>query len=184
LIELFLGGFNPPKTPLIDIFKETKIEQVLTPAEVPLTVQEKIDQNYYNCKPTRIRADTAECLPERVYTPRVAISTAKTIRSSSGNTYSWGNCTFFAKQQLGWVPNGLGNANTWDDRAPSYGLGVYSTPIVGAVAQTDAGYYGHIAVVRAVHADGTVSISEMNYQGFNVISTRTAPASQFKYIYN
>ena len=49
----------------------------------------------------------------------------------------------------------------------------------GAIGQQG----GHVVYVEAVNANGTITISEMNYQGFGIISSRVASASSFKYIY-
>ena len=95
---------------------------------------------------------------------------------SYGNGYSWGNCTFYVASRIQ-VPGNLGNANTWDDY-----LGAHAEPLVGAIAQTDAGWAGHVAIVEGVDG-GSVLVSEMNYVGFNTISQRWAPVSEFKYIY-
>lgn len=98
-----------------------------------------------------------------------------------GNDYAFGNCTFFVAGQIK-VPAGLGNANAWDDNARALGYVVTSEPRVGAVAQTDEGWYGHVALVTAVDKD-SVHIREMNYVGYNVVSERDAPQSDFRYIY-
>lgn len=97
--------------------------------------------------------------------------------SVSGNTYSPGYCTFYVKNMRPDLPNNLGNADTWYVR---YGGAKGSAPVVGAVAVARG--YMHVALVIAVHGD-TVVLSEMNYQGWNVVSSRTAPASEFNYIY-
>jgi surface antigen len=62
------------------------------------------------------------------------------------------------------VPNNWGNANTWDNYAAiTPGWVVSRTPVVGAVAQTDSGFGGHVAIVEAVSADGTmIKYSDMN----------------------
>ena len=46
--------------------------------------------------------------------------------------------------------------------------------------QTDGGGggYGHVAYVESVDSKGNVHLSEMNYAGWNVVSTRTIPADQ------
>ncbi|MDT4090468.1 CHAP domain-containing protein, partial [Staphylococcus aureus] len=44
---------------------------------------------------------------------------------------------------------------------------------VGAIFQTAAGPYGHVGVVESVNPNGTITVSEMNYAGFNVKSSRT-----------
>lgn len=107
---------------------------------------------------------------------------ASRATSTAGNTYGYGYCTWYVKNQAPWIPNGLGNANTWASRAPSYGLTVSSVPRVGAVAQSSGGNLGHVALVTGVSGN-SVTISEMNYQGWNVVSSRTEPISAFIYIY-
>ena len=98
---------------------------------------------------------------------------------SAGNTYSYGYCTWYVKNRRPDLPNNLGNAETWYSRAAAQGLSVGSTPVVGAVGQRG----NHVVYVEAVNGDGTILISEMNYQAWNVQSSRTANASEFRYIY-
>lgn len=95
-----------------------------------------------------------------------------------GDTYAWGNCTYWAFALRLWagypVPTTWGNANTWDDRAIRDGYEVNHTPAVGAVFQTDSGEWGHVAYVAAVNGqNGQWTISEMNYIGLNITSKRT-----------
>lgn len=100
--------------------------------------------------------------------------------SSSGNTYSYGYCTWYVKNMRPDLPNNLGNADTWYRNAAAEGLAVGQTPAVGAVAVAKS--YGHVAIVTGI-AGNKVQISEMNYQGWNVVSSRQAPISEFNYIY-
>ena len=102
--------------------------------------------------------------------------------ASAGNRYSYGYCTWHVKNLRSDLPNNLGNANTWVSRARAQGMATGSTPRVGAVAEATTGYM-HVAYVTGVNGDGTVNLSEMNFKGFGVASTRTAPANQFVYIY-
>jgi len=95
-----------------------------------------------------------------------------------GNTYAWGNCTYWTFAMRLWagypIPTTWGNANTWDDRAIRDGYEVNHTPAVGAIFQTDAGDYGHVAYVMAVNDQtGEWTISEMNYAGLNIVGKRT-----------
>lgn len=95
-----------------------------------------------------------------------------------GDTYAWGNCTYWAFAMRLWagnpIPTSWGNANTWDDRAESDGYEVDHIPAAGAVYQTDAGDLGHVAYVIAVDTkNGNWTISEMNAKGLNIVSTRT-----------
>jgi surface antigen len=95
-----------------------------------------------------------------------------------GNTYAWGNCTYWSFAMRLWagypIPTSWGNANTWDDRAIRDGYEVNQTPAVGAIFQTDSGEYGHVAYVMAVDSvTGAWTISEMNFDGLNMVSRRT-----------
>lgn len=95
-----------------------------------------------------------------------------------GNSYAWGNCTYWAYAMRLWagapIPTTWGNANTWDDRAVADDYIVNHTPAPGAIFQTDAGKFGHVAYVKTVNSTtGEWTISEMNYKGLNIISSRT-----------
>lgn len=116
----------------------------------------------------------------------------------NGRWYSdWGfayrNCTDFVAWRMR-ATNGVdfyntmrggrwGNANTWDDNARRLGYAVDNTPARGAIAQTDAGAYGHVAWVSAVNGDGTVGIEEYNYGFAGNYRTRTVSAGSFRYIH-
>ncbi len=99
--------------------------------------------------------------------------------SNGGNLYTAGNCTWYAKNRRPDLPNNLGNADTWAARAAAQGIPTGSEPRVGAIGQQGM----HVVYVEAVHGDGTVTISEMNWKGLYVISQRTVAASNFRYIY-
>ena len=110
----------------------------------------------------------------------------------SGNTYAWGNCTWWAYAMRRWanspIPNTWGNANTWDDNAKRDGYIVNDTPAAGAVFQTDEGPYGHVAYVIEVNKiSGDWKISEMNARGLNIVSQRTfskEAVKAYKFIHN
>lgn len=109
---------------------------------------------------------------------------AGVVQYDAGNTYGYGYCTWYVKNRRGsTIPNGLGNANTWYYRAQANGMAVGSTPKAGAVGTTTRGSLGHVVYVESVNSDGSINISEMNYQGWNVVSRRVAQASEFVYIY-
>lgn len=113
--------------------------------------------------------------------------------TSAGNRNYYGQCTWYAwerRQAIGRSLPGavLGNANVWNQTLGSSGYLVNRTPAVGAVLQTSSGGggYGHVAVVESISANGDVTISEMNYMGNNIVSSRTIPAgsaSSFNYIH-
>jgi surface antigen len=99
--------------------------------------------------------------------------------NSAGNTYYRGYCTWYAKSKRPDIPNSLGNANTWYIRAKALGLPTGTEPKAGAIGQQGM----HVVYIEKVNKDGTVTISEMNYKGYGIVSFRTVPASYFRYIY-
>lgn len=57
----------------------------------------------------------------------------------------------------------LGNARDWARGAAARGYSVNRTPSAGAIFQTSSGWYGHVGYVEAVNADGSITVTEMNY---------------------
>ncbi len=116
---------------------------------------------------------------------------ASTIYGANG--YDFGQCTWYVAGKRNSVgnpiPKNLGNADTWYYIAQLDGLRTGLTPEVGAVMWFPSSYIsplGHVAYVEAVNADGSVTISEMNWRGWDVVDTRTIPANQLgqnRYIY-
>ena len=43
------------------------------------------------------------------------------------------------------------------------GYRIDGNPTVGSIAQSDAGYYGHVAFVERVNSNGSILVSEMNF---------------------
>jgi len=75
-----------------------------------------------------------------------------------------------------------GNANTWDEAARRTNVKINGTPKPGAVAQTNAGRWGHVAYVSAVDGDYVI-VEEYNYGGRERYGTRRVKKSQFNYIH-
>jgi surface antigen/LysM repeat protein len=99
-----------------------------------------------------------------------------------GNGYAYGYCTWYVASRRS-VPAYWGDAVNWYYNAQASGFRVGSVPVVGAIAWTPAGYYGHVAIVDGV-SGGMVTISEMNGPaGWGRVDTRTVSASDFRYIY-
>jgi surface antigen len=109
----------------------------------------------------------------------IPVTTHITSSQKSGNAYSPGNCTWYVKNRRPDIPNNLGNASSWLNRARSQGLPTGTLPRVGAVGKRS----NHVVYVERVNSDNTVTISEMNHLGFNKISHRTLPFNYFEYIY-
>src|SRR5690606_25336541 len=100
----------------------------------------------------------------------------------AGNRYAYGYCTYYAfnKRAAAGRPIGSnwGNATTWAALARASGFAVDKSPRAGDVFQTSGGWggYGHVGYVERVNADGSVLVSEMNYAGWNRVSSRTISA--------
>ncbi|MHD0369214.1 CHAP domain-containing protein [Mammaliicoccus sciuri] len=110
----------------------------------------------------------------------VSTTTTSTSRPSTGggaNLYTAGQCTYYAFSKRPDLGSTWGNANNWANAAAQSGYTVNNNPSAGSVLQTTAGGYGHVAYVDKVNSDGSIQVSEMNYQGVGVVSTRTISAS-------
>lgn len=130
------------------------------------------------------RPATSTSSPAAAGTAQAESSAPAKVNFSPGsrnNGYSYGYCTWYVASKRA-VPGGWGNAGSWYANARAAGLGVGTTPRPGAIAWTGAGYYGHVALVESVQGN-MVTVSEMNYSGWNRVSSRTVPASSFRYIY-
>ncbi len=115
------------------------------------------------------------------------------VRATAGNKYAAGNCTWYVferRVQLGRpIGSYWGNANTWSFSARAAGFNVNNVPAQGAILVDTAGYFGHVALVEGVAANGDVTLTEMNnmaYGGFNIVNSRTISAGQaaaYQYIH-
>lgn len=128
---------------------------------------------------------------EEVEQPQAATPAASapvTSASNGANYYDWGTCAWYVFEQrsqrgLG-AGNMWGNATNWASAAQASGYSVSNSPSVGAIMQAPAytnGAYGlgHVAIVENVNADGSVTVSEMQFGGgLGSVSTRTLSASQ------
>lgn len=88
----------------------------------------------------------------------------------------------------GYMPywGGVGNANQWPGNAARAGIPTSSTPRVGSVAVWNVGYYGHVMWVEAVNADGSIWISQYNYDfngRYSEMYVSAGMASNLTYIY-
>ncbi len=84
---------------------------------------------------------------------------------------------------------GSGSAWNWPALASDQGYSVSQTPRVGAIISWQASYlssdWGHVAIVQAVHSDGTIDVSEYNwsYNHGGDIKTNLNPSSRGPYSY-
>jgi surface antigen len=92
------------------------------------------------------------------------------------NRFAYGYCTWYVanKRYIPW----LGNAIDWWPNARAYGQPEGQAPKVGAVMVTRESGYGHVAYVESVNADGSWTVSEMNFVAWNRVSGRTIRPGQ------
>jgi len=104
----------------------------------------------------------------------ISTYSAYQLGSAGGHSFPYGYCTYYvaSKRPIPWS----GNAGTWLSGARAYRFATGSTPQVGAIMVTyEGGRAGHVAYIEAVNGD-QVTISEMNFRGFGIISSRVISA--------
>ena len=92
------------------------------------------------------------------------------------NGYPWGWCTWYAAYRRN-VPGNWGNAGRWLSSAARSGYKTGSAPQAGAIIVTKERWpLGHVGYVEDVSGDSVI-ISEMNYKGWGIVSSRTISRS-------
>lgn len=104
-------------------------------------------------------------------TPSVYQAPVVHIQGRVANNFPWGQCTWYVAERRGDV-TWNGNAREWLWNAQAQGRATGRIPAVGAIMVTNESWYGHVTYVEAVNGD-SVTISEMNYLGVGIESTRT-----------
>ncbi len=92
------------------------------------------------------------------------------------------------KQNYGYMPywGGRGNANEWPGDARGAGIPTGSTPRADSVAIWNVGAFGHAMWVEAVNGDGSIYVSQYNYDytgHYSEMLVSAAKAASFTYIY-
>lgn len=88
----------------------------------------------------------------------------------------------------GYMPywGGSGNAIQWPGNARAAGIKVNSTPHAGTVAIWNVGYYGHAMWVEAANSDGSLWVSQYNYDftgHYSEMYVSPSMARNLQYIY-
>jgi surface antigen len=98
------------------------------------------------------------------------------IEAPGANHFAYGYCTWYvaSRRYIPWS----GNAIEWWPNARPYGYAEGASPAVGAVMVTRESPIGHVAYVESVNGDGSWTVSEMNYVGWNIVSRRTIHPGQ------
>lgn len=122
------------------------------------------------------------------------------VARAPGPDYPDGECTWFAakfvREQTGFAgfyfPRAAGDpprhAKTWPQLAKTAGISSGATPRVNAVGVFTSGVFstwGHVAVVTAVHEDGTFDIIESNWPKYHTVARESniSPASITTFLY-
>ena len=106
-----------------------------------------------------------------------ATRSAQTVRTNPGsraNGYPYGWCTYYVATRR-YIPSSWGNARSWLSSAKQAGHSTGSEPVAGAVVVTSESGLGHVAYVESVNGS-SITISEMNYEGWGVVSRRIISA--------
>jgi N-acetylmuramoyl-L-alanine amidase len=172
----------PPKNRNGIVYKVTANDSIEKLAEKFKSTQEKIiafnDLELSNSLPL----DQYIFIPDGERQPDPVVPAAPSFLFASfgsGNGYSGGYCTWHAanrRMEIGRpIPTNLGNAITWYARAQAMGLATGYEPQAGAVLyHTDIGGLGHVAFVEKINEDGSMWVSDMNYNGFVSMDTSSA----------
>jgi surface antigen len=86
--------------------------------------------------------------------------------------FAFGQCTWYAasRRPVPWT----GNASQWYGNARAMGYSVGQTPEPGAFMVTwESAFFGHVAYVEQVNEDGSFVVSEMNFNAWDMIDSRT-----------
>lgn len=91
-------------------------------------------------------------------------------------------------ESYGYMPywGGVGNANQWPGDARGAGIPTGSTPRANSVAIWNVGSFGHAMWVEAVNGDGSLWVSQYNYDyngHYSEMSVSASQARTFTYIY-
>lgn len=159
---------NPDAINPGDLLIMPRVDEQLAERELPQIVPPQPVQQVQKVRPKNAIKQSSS-----VATPTTGTD------SAAGNRYTRGYCTWYVKNMRPDLPNNLGNAATWVTRAQAQGIATGSTARAGAVGQRG----NHVVYVESVNGDGTITISEMNYQAWNQTSRRTVSENYFTYIY-
>jgi surface antigen/LysM repeat protein len=94
------------------------------------------------------------------------------VTAAVGNRFAFGYCTWYVFNRVPYLP-WLGDARVWYGQAQAYGWPTGQSPRSGAIMVTNESGFGHVAYVESVNGDGSWTVSEMNYKGWDQVDTRT-----------
>lgn len=115
--------------------------------------------------------DNSVVVPARPGMPMVPSTQMATKIDQRIDGFPYGQCTYYVAQRrhVTWP----GNAGSWYTDARAAGRPVGHTPVAGAIAVMWGGWFGHVAYVERVNANGSFVVSEWNVAGWAVYDERT-----------
>jgi surface antigen len=142
-------------------------------------------------------ATATAVLQQDGYDPNRATGVTTLAGEGSLSRFAFGQCTYWANMRYhaltgDWVP-WLGTDYQWAYGASSAGWIVSSKPVVPSIIVLQpgvqgAGYFGHVAIVEKVNADGSVYTSNYNWYGnggWDILSYVTfMPGSGVSFVYH
>ena len=146
-----------------------------------LSVQRTIDDEHQVDR-LEVAAARVSALPSPPATPTVPTLPPRPFAdrppvSGGGGHFSFGWCTWYVSTRR-YVP-WMGNAIEWFRNAAAMGFPEGQAPRPGAIMVTRESGWGHVAYVESVDPDGKGwTVSEMNFRGFGVVSSRHIKAGQ------
>jgi surface antigen len=143
------------------------------------------------------QATATAVLKQDGYDPGLGVGVITQPGAGGLNRFAFGQCTYWANMRYHaltgyWVP-WLGNAYQWFYGASASGWIVSSKPHVPSIIVLQpgvegAGYFGHVAIVEKINADGSVSTSNYNWYsngGWDILSYVTFyPGSGVSYVWH
>lgn len=124
------------------------------------------------------KAQTTVATSQRVKTLSQPILTdnlpVEKVSGERNRNFAPGNCTKFVADNL--PVTWSGNAKEWAGNAKRKGYQVDRNPTPGSILQTNESWRGHVGIIKDVDLEkGYLRVTEMNYEGLYVVSSRTIP---------
>lgn len=107
---------------------------------------------------------------------RGVITSSSNLTGAAGNHFAFGYCTWYVANEWQWLYGRwipwLGNAIEWWANARSLGYAEGPTPRIGAIMVSRDSWWGHVALVTSVFADGSWLVNEMNWNAWDAVDSR------------
>jgi surface antigen len=183
LILGLLLFLSPKEAKAVSSWNNVELAKKVVENVAPIVSNQKQDteaasialaSNDFIQKPLVVETEITQ--PEK---PKYTVKSYVANKANGIHFFPYGYCTYYVSQKrtITWS----GNAGTWLSGASRAGLKIGNKPQIGAIIVTsEGGYTGHVGYIEAIN-DDQITLSEMNYKGFGIVSSRTISA-QSKFI--